>query len=348
MLNKDTVNMSQSLIYNSLINTLQKYQNIVIVSHVNPDGDALGSSLAFYLFIKKLGLNPQVIIPNDYPKFISWLPGIHDVIIYDKNIDDAKSVMDKAELFCYLDFNTESRTGLMHNDLCRYNKTPKLLIDHHIGAEFSKFEVCYSNTDISSTSEMIAEIIKHQGFESYLDKDIASCILAGMITDTGSFTHSIFSKTFSICGEIISLTNVDYIKIHQNIYDNSTEDRLRLLGFLIDKRLTVLNEYNTAYIYASKTDLDSFNYQIGDTEGVVNYPLSISSVKLSVLITERDGCIRFSFRSKGDFSVNDLAKKHFGGGGHFNAAGGTLYCSLEDAVSKFISVLPEYKELLNK
>lgn len=340
--------MLQSLIYNSLIDTLRKYRDIVIVSHVNPDGDALGSSLAFYLFIKKLGLNPKVIIPNDYPTFFSWLPGICDVIIYDKNQDVARSIMNEAKLFCYLDFNTESRTGLMHNDLCHYNKTPKVLIDHHIGAESSKFEVCYSKTDISSTSEMIAEIIKHQGFEYYLDKDVASCILAGMITDTGSFTHSIFSNTFSICGEIIASTNVDYMKIHQNIYDNSTENRLRLLGFLIDKRLTVLNDYNTAYIYASKADLDSYNYQVGDTEGVVNYPLSISSVRMSVLITEREGCIRFSFRSKGDFSVNDLAKKHFDGGGHFNAAGGTLYCSLEEAVSKFISVLPEYKEQLNK
>lgn len=338
--------MSMSLVYNHLIDTLYKYKNIVIVSHVNPDGDALGSSLAFYLFIRKLGLNPKVIIPNYYPNFLSWMPYIQEVIIYDKNQDKAKNVMKEADLFCYLDFNTESRTGLMHNDLCHYNKTPKILIDHHIGADSSKFVVCYSKTDISSTSEMIAEIIKYQGFGSYLDENIASCILTGMITDTGSFTHSIFSKTFSICGEIISLTNVDYMKIHQNIYDNSTEDRLRLLGFLINNRLTVLNEYNTAYIYASKADLDSFNYQVGDTEGVVNYPLSISSVKMSVLITEREGCIRFSFRSKGDFSVNDLAKKHFDGGGHFNAAGGTLYCSLDEAVSKLLSVLPEYKEQL--
>lgn len=340
--------MSIPLIYNTLIETLLKYRNIVIVSHVNPDGDSIGSSLAFYLFQKHLGLNSKVIIPNDYPNFLSWMPYIHDVIIYDKNQEEAKLLMSEAELFCYLDFNTESRTGLMHNDLCHFNKTPKILVDHHIGADPSKFEVCYSQTDISSTSEMIAEIIKFHGFENHLDKDIASCILTGMITDTGSFTHSIYSNTFSICGEIISLTNVDYMKIHQNIYDNSTEDRLRLLGFLINNRLIVLNDYNTAYIYASKADLDSFNYQIGDTEGVVNYPLSISSVRMSVLITEREGCIRFSFRSKGDFSVNDLAKKHFDGGGHFNAAGGTLYCSLEEAVSKLLSVLPEYKELLSR
>lgn len=337
-----------SLIYKTILDTLDKYKNIVIISHVNPDGDALGSSLALYQFSKKIGLDPKVIIPNDYPIFLSWMPDIQDIIIYDKNQEEAKLLMSEAELFCYLDFNTESRTGLMHNDLCHYNKTPKILIDHHIGVDYSKFEVCFSKTDISSTSEMIAEIIKYRGFESYLDENIASCILAGMITDTGSFTHSIYSNTFSICGEIISLTNVDYMKIHQNIYDNSTEDRLRLLGFLINNRLTVLNDYNTAYVYASKADLDCFNYQVGDTEGVVNYPLSISSVKMSILITERESCIRFSFRSKGDFSVNDLAKKHFDGGGHFNAAGGTLYCSLDEAISKLLSVLPEYKEQLIK
>lgn len=340
--------MSISLILSNIINTLLKYKKIVIVSHVNPDGDALGSSLALYLFAKKLGVDATVIIPNDYPNFLSWMPSIHDVIIFDKNQETAKQIMNEAELFCYLDFNSESRTGLMHNDLCHFTQTPKLLIDHHIGADSSRYLVCFSDTEISSTSEMVAELIKYHGFDSYLDDDIASCILTGMITDTGSFTHSIFKNTFSICGEILSASNVNYMKIHQNIYDNSTEDRLRLLGFLINNRLNVLNEYNTAYIYASKKDLESFNYQVGDTEGVVNYPLSISNVKMSVLITEREGCIRLSFRSKGDFSVNDLAKKHFAGGGHFNAAGGTLYCSLDEAIDKLLSVLPEYKGLLKK
>ena len=171
--------------------------------------------------------------------------------------------------------------------------------------------------------------------------------MTGIITDTGSFSHSVDFSTFNICGELLS-TSIDYKKIHQNIYDNSTEDRLRLLGFLIKDRMTVLKEYNTAYIYATKSDLEAYNYQIGDTEGVVNYPLSIDSVRMSVLITERQGVIRFSFRSKGDFSVNDLAKKHFAGGGHRNAAGGTLTCTLEQAVQKLLSILPEYQKLLTE
>ena len=340
--------MYNELIFTSIIELIVKYKKIVIVSHVNPDGDALGSSLSLYLFAKKLGAEPVVIVPNDFPKFLSWMPYADDIIIFDKNQEKAVNIMNEAELFCYLDFNVPSRTGLMHNDLCHYNKTPKLLIDHHIGADSTKFEACFSETEVSSTSELVAELIKYQGFDKYLDSDIATNLLVGLITDTGSFSHSIFKNTFNICGELISLTGVDYKTIHQNIYDTSSENRLRLLGYLINDRMTILNEYNTAFIYASIADLERFDYQVGDTEGVVNYPLSIANIRMSVLITERQGAIRLSFRSKGDFSVNDLANKHFNGGGHQNAAGGTLYCSLEEAIAKLLSILPEYKEMLNK
>ena len=340
--------MFKDLIYSSIIKTLIEYKNIVIVTHVNPDGDAVGSSLALYLFAKKLGLEPRVIVPNDYPGFLAWMPYIQDVLVFDKNVEEAVRVMSEAELFCYLDFNASSRTGVMYNDLCRFNKTPRLLIDHHIGAEVSQFVACYSETEISSTSEMVAELVKYKGFSSFLDDDIATCIMVGMITDTGTFSHSIFKNTFSIFGEMLAMTTVNYKKIHQNIYDTSTESRLRLLGFLINDRMEVLNEYNTAIICASKSDLDSFNYQNGDTEGVVNYPLSIANIKMSVLLTEKQGAIRLSFRSKDDFSVNDLARKHFDGGGHLNAAGGTLYCTMEEAVAELKSILPEYKELLKK
>lgn len=338
--------MSKILIFNSIINLFKTYKKVVIVSHVNPDGDAIGSSLALYLYLKKLGSDVHVIVPNDYPSFLSWMPYIQDVLIYDKNVDEANKIMSEAELFCYLDFNTQSRTGVMHNDLCRYNSTPKILIDHHIGADTSQFVACFSETEISSTSEMIVEFIKYQGFDNYLDDNIATNIIVGMITDTGTFSHSIFKNTFSIFGDILSSTTVNYKKIHQNIYNTSTENRLRLLGFLINDRMTILEDYNTAIIYASKSDLERFNYQVGDTEGVVNYPLTIGNIKMSVLFTEKQDVIRLSLRSKDDFSVNDMSRKHFNGGGHLNAAGGTLYCSLEEAIEKFKSVLPEYKEAL--
>lgn len=338
--------MSKILIFNSIINLFKTYKKVVIVSHVNPDGDAIGSSLALYLYLKKLGSDVHVIVPNDYPSFLSWMPYIQDVLIYDKNVDEANKIMSEAELFCYLDFNTQSRTGVMHNDLCRYNSTPKILIDHHIGADTSQFVACFSETEISSTSEMVAEFIKYQGFDNYLDDNIATNIIVGMITDTGTFSHSIFKNTFSIFGDILSSTTVNYKKIHQNIYNTSTENRLRLLGFLINDRMIILEDYNTAIIYASKSDLERFNYQVGDTEGVVNYPLTIGNIKMSVLFTEKQDVIRLSLRSKDDFSVNDMSRKHFNGGGHLNAAGGTLYCSLEEAIEKFKSVLPEYKEAL--
>lgn len=338
--------MSKILIFNSIINLFKTYKKVVIVSHVNPDGDAVGSSLALYLYLKKLGSDVHVIVPNDYPSFLSWMPYIQDVLIYDKNVDEANKIMSEAELFCYLDFNSQSRTGVMHNDLCRYNSTPKILIDHHIGADTSQFVACFSETEISSTSEMVAEFIKYQGFDNYLDDNIATNIIVGMITDTGTFSHSIFKNTFSIFGDILSSTTVNYKRIHQNIYNTSTENRLRLLGFLINDRMTILEDYNTAIIYASKSDLERFNYQVGDTEGVVNYPLTIGNIKMSVLFTEKQDVIRLSLRSKDDFSVNDMSRKHFNGGGHLNAAGGTLYCSLEEAIEKFKSVLPEYKEAL--
>lgn len=337
--------MLNRLILGGISNIIKNHRKIVVVSHANPDGDAMGSSLALYLFLKKIGADPKVVVPNDYPMFLAWMPSIDDVIIYDKNSEIALETLKNADLLCYLDFNTESRTGLMHNDLCRFNAKPKILIDHHLEPDLSKYHAAISEIDVSSTSELVAEFIRYHGFDVYLDKDIATCLLVGIITDTGSFSHSVNLRTFNICGELLS-ASVDYKDIHQKIYDNSTEDRLRLLGFLINDRMVVLNEYNTAYIYATKSDLETYNYKVGDTEGVVNYPLSIDSVRMSVLITEKQGVIRFSFRSKGEFSVNDLARKHFAGGGHRNAAGGTLTCTLEEAVQKLLSILPEYKDLL--
>ena len=168
------------------------------------------------------------------------------------------------------------------------------------------------------------------------------------MTDTGSFSHSIYHpETFEICGKLISPT-VNYQLIHSKIYNTFSENRLRLLGHCINNRMTVLNEYHTAYIYLTKADLESFDYQVGDTEGVVNFPLMIDDVKMAVLITERQGAIRFSFRSKGEFSVHELAKEHFNGGGHTNAAGGTLNCTIEQAINAFLKVLPQYKTLLNQ
>ena len=340
--------MSKQLFFNKFQEFISQYKKVVIVSHVNPDGDAVGSSLAFYFFLLKFGIDVKIIIPNDFPSFLSWMPGIENILIFDKNSEKGVEYLNAADLICYLDFNHPSRTGLVHNDLCHCKKTPRLLIDHHRDTDYSQFVMYLSEAETSSTSELVAELIQYHGFDKYLDDKIATCLLVGIMTDTGSFAHSIYHpETFDICGKLIS-PSVDYQLIHSKIYNTFSENRLRLLGFSISNRMTTLDEYHTAYIYLTKADLESFNYQVGDTEGVVNFPLMIDEIRMAVLITERQGVIRFSFRSKGDFSVHELARAHFNGGGHTNAAGGTLECSIDEAIKKFLDVLPQYKALLNK
>ena len=340
--------MSKQLFFNDFRELINQHKHVVIVSHVNPDGDAVGSSLALYFFLLKFGIDAKVIIPNDFPSFLAWMPGIDDILIFDKNAEKGVEYLNSADLICYLDFNHPSRTGLLHNDLCHCTKTPRILIDHHRDTDFSQFVAYLSEVETSSTSELVAELIQHYGFDKFLDEKIATCLLVGIMTDTGSFSHSIYhTETFEICGKLIS-PKVNYQLIHNKIYNTFSENRLRLLGHCINNKMTVLKEYHTAYIYLTKAELDSFDYQVGDTEGVVNFPLMIDDVKMAVLITERQDVIRFSFRSKGDFSVHELARAHFNGGGHTNAAGGTLNCTIEQAIAAFIDVLPEYKALLNK
>lgn len=340
--------MSKELFFSKFREFITQFKNVVVLSHVNPDGDAIGSSLAFVYFLQKFGIDAKSIIPNDFPSFLSWMPGAKDMLVFDKNSELGVKCLNEADLICYLDFNSPARTGLVHNDLCHCKNTPRLLIDHHREADYSQFAAYLSEVETSSTSELVAELIQYHGFDKYLDDRIATCLLVGIMTDTGSFAHSIYHpETFEICGKMISPT-VNYQQIHSMVYNTFSESRLRLLGYCISNKMTVMNEYNTAFISLTKKELEEFNYQVGDLEGVVNYPLMIDNVKMSVLITERQGVIRFSFRSKGDFSVHEVSRAHFNGGGHTNAAGGTLDCTLEEAVKKFVDVVPLYKSLLTK
>jgi Exopolyphosphatase-related proteins len=338
--------MRKDSFFNSFDAALQAHSKFVVISHVNPDGDAIGSSLAFSFFLKKFGHDVNVMIPNDFPVFLSWMPGVEDITIFDKNPDYGKKLFDEADYICYLDFNHFSRSGLMHNDL-RKSKAQKVLIDHHCDTDFSPFSFYLSETSISSTSELVAEIVLHYGIDNYLDENIATNLLVGIITDTGSFAHSIYHpETFSLCAQLVS-KSIPYSEIHGHIYDTFSENRLRLLGFSISNRMEIIDAFSTAIIALGKADLEAFDYHVGDTEGIVNYPLSLEKIKMSVLITERQGVIRFSFRSKGKFSVHELALKYFNGGGHLNAAGGSLTCSLPEAIAKVKSILPEFPELLN-
>lgn len=338
--------MQREQFFESLDAVIQTPKRIAVISHVNPDGDAIGSSLAFAQFLTKFGHGVDVMVSNDFPEFLAWMPGASNIHIYDKANEACDRILEAADVLAILDFNHISRAGLIQNSLKNLT-TNKILIDHHRDTDFGEFCCYLSDTNVSSTSELVAEVVLHYG-NSYLDEAIATNLLVGIITDTGSFAHSIFHpQTFAICAKLVE-KSVSYNQIHQLIYDTFSEDRLRLLGYSISNKMEVLDEYATAIIALNKEELAKFNYQVGDTEGVVNFPLSMKKIRMAVLVTERQGVIRFSFRSKGSFSVHELANKYFNGGGHTNAAGGTLSCSLEKALEKLHQVLPEYKEMLNQ
>jgi len=338
--------MERELFFTSLNVVIQSPKRIAVLSHVNPDGDAIGSALGFSQFLRKFGHEVEVMVPNAFPEFLAWMPGADQIRIYDKETDVCDQILDRIDCVCILDYNNPSRSGMMQNKLKSLNVT-KILIDHHREPDYGSFFCALSDTEVSSTSELVAETVLHYG-ESFLDASMATNILVGIITDTGSFSHSVFrSDTFSICAKLFEKAP-SYNIIHQLVYDTFSEDRLRLLGYAISNKMEVLDEYSTSIISLSKPELESFNYQVGDTEGIVNYPLSMKKIRMAVLVTERQGVIRLSFRSKGSFSVHELAQKYFNGGGHTNAAGGTLTCSLDEALAKLHQVLPEYKDLLNQ
>lgn len=338
--------MQREEFFHAFNTVIQTPKRITVLSHVNPDGDAIGSSLAFSQFLQKLGHEVEVMVSNDFPDFLAWMPGASNIHIYDKDSEKCNHILDASEMVAILDFNHISRAGLIQDKL-KSLAVNKILIDHHRDTDFDNFYCALSDTQVSSTSELVAEIVLHYG-ERFVDESIATNILVGIVTDTGSFAHSIYHpETFSICAKMIE-KSVSYNQIHQLVYDTFSENRLRLLGFSISNKMEILDEYATAIISLSKEELASFDYQVGDTEGVVNYPLSLKKIKMSVLVTERQGVIRFSFRSKGSFSVHEVAQKYFNGGGHTNAAGGTLSCSMEAALEKLHRILPEYKALLNQ
>ena len=338
--------MQREEFFHVLNTVIQAPKKITVVSHVNPDGDAIGSSLAFSQFLRKLGHEVEVMVSNDFPEFLAWMPGASQIHVYDKESEHCDRILESSDVMAILDFNHISRAGLIQDKLKSLDVN-KILIDHHRDTDFGQFACSLSDTQVSSTSELVAETILHYG-ECYVDEAIATNILVGIVTDTGSFAHSIYHPgTFAICAKMVE-KSVSYNQIHQLVYDTFSENRLRLLGYSISNKMEILDEYATAIISLTKEELAKFDYQVGDTEGVVNYPLSLKKIKMSVLVTERQGVIRFSFRSKGVFSVHEVAQKHFNGGGHTNAAGGTLSCSMEEALEKLHQVLPEYQEMLNQ
>jgi bifunctional oligoribonuclease and PAP phosphatase NrnA len=323
-------------------------KNIVIVPHRNPDGDAIGACLAVYHYLINKGHNATVVTPNDYPDFLKWLPGSKEAYKFDMQNRQAKNALDEASIVFLLDFNALHRVGSdMQNTLENYIGT-FIMIDHHQQPD-DIATYLYSDISISSTCQMVYHFLEKLEDVNLINADIATCLYTGIMTDTGSFRFpSTTSTTHRIIANLID-KGAKNDKIHNNVYDNNSYGRLQLLGRALSN-LVVINKLKTAYIKLSQEELDEFNFEKGDTEGIVNYALSLEGIIFAVIFIEDvdQQIIKISLRSKGSFSVNKFSREHFDGGGHDNAAGGKSYTSLDSTISKFLSVLPNYqKELVN-
>jgi phosphoesterase RecJ-like protein len=328
-----------------IIGFLKTPRKILITTHTNPDGDAIGSSLAMYGYLRKKGHIVSVMIPDPDPAFLHWMPFHSSILIFHDQREACLAAIGDAEVIFCLDYNGLGRLSNAEQPV-RNTRAIKVLIDHHRDPN-PDFDYMLSVIETSSTSELVYDFIAGCGDSGLIDPEIAACIYAGIITDTGSFSYSCnYEKTYLITADLYR-KGIDGEHIHRLVYDTYSEGRLRLLGYSISEKLVVLQELHTAYIYLSKEDLDRFGYQVGDTEDIVNYGLSVEGINLAALFSERDGVVRVSLRSKGNFSVNDIARKFFNGGGHANAAGANSYVSLEETVRIFVEMLPGYKEKLS-
>lgn len=320
----------------------------MIVTHYNPDGDAMGSSLALYTYLIKINKTVSVITPNDYPDFLHWLPNNKKVINYNTQTKKATNLITKSDLIFTLDFNNYSRLeGL--GDVLAESTAKKIIVDHHQQPD-NYAALYYHDVKAGSTCELIYELICGMGGKKLIDKPIASCIYTGIMTDTGSFRFdSVTSNTHKILAELLA-TGIQPSDIHSAIYDTYSESRVKLLGYCLTEKMVVLSEYQTAYISITEKELQKFNFKKGDTEGIVNYPFSIKGIRFCAFFSESEGKVKISFRSKGKFDVNQFARKYFNGGGHINAAGGRGNSNnLEETIKEFVELLPTYKkELLKK
>ena len=325
---------------------LSQPRKVVITFHQKPDGDAMGSALGLYHFLIQLGHKVTVISPTNWASFLSWMPGTNTVLDYERHTDESNSAIDSAEWIYCLDFNTLNRTKRMEERLGNAT-ADRILIDHHQEPQIDKFAYGESDTGKSSTCEMVFDFIVNSGHTDLINESIAECLYAGVMTDTGSFRFP--ATTASVHRMVATLKDkgLQHGKVHEALFDNFLENRFRFTGNVLLNRMEVFYEYNTALIAIPQADLIKYNIKTGDTEGLVNYPLSIKGIKLAAIVIDRGEERKSSFRSKGNFDVNTFARKYFNGGGHFNAAGGQNKESLDEVVAKFISAMKESREQLS-
>lgn len=313
-------------------------KKVVIIPHRSPDGDAMGSTLGLYHFLKKLNHEAIVIAPNEFPEFLAWLPATENVLIFEKDKENTTKIIFEADLVFTLDFNALHRTGEMEHILSKVT-APFIMIDHHQKPDdYAKY--MFSDTKYGSTCEMLFHFIVSLGQKDLIDKTIATCIYTGIVTDSGSFRFpSTTSTTHRVVADLIDI-GVQNGAVHNSLFDNDSYDRLRLLGQAL-QNMKILFDKKTSYITLTQKELDQNNYVKGDTEGIVNYGLSIKGIVFAAIFIEHkeENIIKISFRSQGDFDVNQFARTHFGGGGHINAAGGKSYLSMQETVAKFEEIL---------
>ena len=319
---------------------LTQPRNVVITMHQKPDPDAMGSALGLYHFLVQFGHQVTVISPTNWADFLKWMPGCKDVMDYESQREKADPVLDNADWIFCLDFNALHRTKYMAPKL-EQSKAIKILLDHHEEPHTSSFQYGISVIPKSSTAEMIYDFIVESGHADKINLEIAQCLYAGVMADTGSFRFPVTTPSVHTMVAELKKKGLNHSKVHEEIYDNFLENRLRFMGHVLANRMEVFYEYNTALIAIPKGDLIRFHIKTGDTEGLVNYPLSIKGIKMAALLIDRDEERRWSFRSKDEFDCNSFARTYFEGGGHYNAAGGRSSLSLEENVRQFKEALKE-------
>lgn len=330
--------------FEQLIKSSRK--SIVLVPHTNPDGDAMGSVLGLWRVLQNSGLKVKIVSPTKYPEFYHWMDGHDQVIIFSHHPKQAARAFDESDLMIFIDFNQLSRLGDMKSLVESY-QGKKVLIDHHpYPGNFT--DLVISDVTCSSTAELIFSILQSTEFAPFVDRNAATSFFTGIMTDTGSFDFNVTDpRTFETVAQLTRM-GINQLDIHSKVYDNYSADRMRLMGFCLSNRMTVYPQYHTAVMYITLEDQKAFNFVTGDNEGFVNMPLSIKGVVFSALFTEKDKYIKVSFRSKGEFAVNEVCEKYFNGGGHRNAAGGELYASLAETLAQFENILPEFEERIKQ
>lgn len=321
---------------------LNNSKSIVIVAHKSPDGDSIGSSLGLYHFLKKLDLNVKVCHPDPAPYFLNWMTGFDEIIDAENNLDEVSKEVESADVIFCLDFNAMSRVGVMKEMMVNSGAT-KIMIDHHLDPT-DEFDMVFSEPASCSTAQLIVDFIDAMGNIDLLDAPIGEPLYCGIMTDSGSFRFpSVTAHTHEVIAKLMK-GGVEPYKIHEAVFDTNTFDKLRLKSYAINEKMEILEEFDTSIISLSKAELEQFNYVKGDTEGLVNVGLSITGIKKSIFLTEGDGIIKISFRSKGqDNPINVMAGTYFHGGGHANASGGRWDGDMDEAIAKIKSVLPEFK-----